>query len=156
MRSFTLLLAFEFPSAETSTLLGVRDVMDKCRIDFETVRNIGLSLPEVEESTIYRSPALKLRGNLLTCIPINRSVEPDSLAVSIDMDKRAVLLASSPDVYYLTDHYRPHPIVLVRLSRIGLGELRNLLELGWQFANKQARNPARSSRTPARRLTRGR
>ncbi len=127
--------------------------MDECRIDFDTVRNIGLSLPGVEESTIYGSPALKLRGNLLTCIPINRSVEPNSLAVRIDLDKRAVLLASSPDVYYLTDHYRPHPVVLVRMSRIRLGELRNLLQLGWQFANKQARKPSRSSRNPGRRRT---
>jgi len=113
--------------------------MTRARIDFDSVRSIGLSLPDVEESTTYGSPALKVRGKLLTCIPIHRSVEPDSLAVCIDFEKRSVLMASVPDTYYLTDHYRNYPFVRVRLSRIGLGELRNLLEMAWQFVNLQIR-----------------
>ncbi len=126
------------------------------RVDFDTVRRIGLSLPDVEESTTYRSPALKVRGKLLTCIPIHRTVEPDSLAVSIDFEKRAVLLASTPDTYYLTDHYRDYPIVLVRLSHIGLDELRNLLEMSWQFVNAQTRDLARSARKQRQYRTRNR
>jgi len=109
--------------------------MSRARIDFDTVRSIGLSLPDVEEGTTYRSPALKVRGKLLACIPINRSVEPDSLAVSIDFEKRSVLLSAVPETYYLTDHYRNYPIVLVRLSRIGHDELRNLLEMAWHFVS---------------------
>ena len=120
--------------------------MPRARIDFDTVRSIGLSLPGVEESTTYGSPALKVRGKLLTCIPINRSVEPDSLAVCIDVEKRSVLTAAEPDTYYLTDHYRNHPIVLVRLSRIRRGELRNLLEMAWQFVNVQMRSRTGSAR----------
>ena len=53
------------------------------KIDFDTVRRIALSLSDVEESTIYRSPALKVRGKLLACIPIHKSAEPDSVAVRI-------------------------------------------------------------------------
>jgi hypothetical protein len=34
-------------------------------IDFDTVRKIGLALHGVEDSTAYRSPALKVRGKLL-------------------------------------------------------------------------------------------
>ncbi len=113
------------------------------QIGFQTVRDIGLSLPEVEESTTYRSSALRLRGKLLAFIPIHRSVEPRSLAVSVEIDKRAVLLASSPEIYYLTDHYKDHPIVLVRLSRIQPGELKNLLETAWQFVDAQTRRVAR-------------
>jgi len=120
--------------------------MPRTRIDFDTVRSIGLSLPDVEEGTAYGSPALKIRGKLMTCLPINRSVEPNSLAVWIEFDKRAVLIASVPDTYYVTDHYRNHPIVLVRLSRIGIEELRNLLELAWQFVSAQTRGGKRGSR----------
>jgi hypothetical protein len=36
------------------------------RITFDTVRKLGLALPDVEEGTTYRSPALKIRG---TCWP---------------------------------------------------------------------------------------
>jgi hypothetical protein len=56
-----------------------------------------------------------------------RSAEPDSLAVSIDFDQRAEFLAEAPDVYYLTDHYVNYPVVLVRLSRIHLDALKDLL-----------------------------
>ncbi len=117
--------------------------MPKSRIDFDTVRNIGLSLPEVEESTVYGSPALKLLGKLLTFIPTNKSAEPNSLGVSLDFDKRSVLLAAAPQSYYITDHYRPHPVVLVRLSSIESDELRNLLKMAWQFVNLTARGRAR-------------
>jgi hypothetical protein len=120
--------------------------MPRSPIDFANVRRLGMSLPDVEEGTTYGSPALKVRGKLLTCIPINRSVEPDSLAVSIDFEKRSVLTAAAPDIYYLTDHYRDYPIVLVRLSRISLDELRNLLELAWQFVNTQSRGRTRPAR----------
>lgn len=51
---------------------------------FDTVRKIGLALPGVEDGTAYGSPALKIRGKLLACVPIHRSAEPGSLAVRVD------------------------------------------------------------------------
>ena len=128
--------------------------MSRVPIDFDTVRRIGLSMPDVEEGTAYGSPALKVRGKLMTCIPIHRSAEPDSLAVRIDFEKRSVLMAAVPDTYYLTDHYRDHPFVLVRLSRIGLDELRNLLQMASQFASAQAHGDGRSVRKRSRFRTR--
>ena len=107
--------------------------MPRNKIDFDTVRRIALSLSGVEESTIYRSPALKVRGKLLACIPIHRSAETDSVAVRIDFDRRAELMAAAPDVYYLTDHYVNYPVVLVRLSRIHLDALKDLLGMAWRF-----------------------
>ena len=121
--------------------------MAQPRIDFDAVKTIGLSLPEVEEGTAYRSPALKLRGKLLACIPVHRSAEPDSLAVSIDFDARSELLDSTPGTYYLTDHYRGHPMVLVRLSHIGQEDLRTLLETAWQFVNAQSQAQVLGSKT---------
>jgi hypothetical protein len=110
------------------------------RIDFETVRKIALAMPDVEESTAYGSRALKIRGTLLACIPTNRSAEPDSLVVRIDFDRRAELLAESPDVYYLPDHYVNYPSVLVRMSRIHPDALRDLLDMAWRFVT--AKKPA--------------
>ncbi len=96
-------------------------VVPRGKIDFDTARTIARSLPGVEESTTYGSPALKVRGKLLACIPVHRSAEPESLAVRIGFDRRADLLTDAPDVYYLPDHYVNYPFVLVRLSRIQLG-----------------------------------
>jgi hypothetical protein len=83
--------------------------MPRSTINFDTVRKIGLALPGVEESTAYGSPALKVRGKLLACVPAHRSAEPGSLAVRVGFDDRAELLAADPDVYYVTDHFSTTP-----------------------------------------------
>ena len=46
--------------------------MRKSTITFDTVRKIGLALPGVEESTAYGSPALKVHGKLLACVPAHQ------------------------------------------------------------------------------------
>jgi len=84
-------------------------------------------LPGVEESTAYGSPALKVHGKLLACVPAHRSAEPGSLVVRIGFEDRAELLATAPDVYYLMDHYVDNTPVLVRLSRVNHDVLRDLL-----------------------------
>jgi hypothetical protein len=124
--------------------------MPRGTIDFETVRKIGLTLPGVEYSTMHGVPALKVQGKLLACIPVNRSAEPDSLAVRVDFDDRADLLAEQPDVYYVTDHYVGYNMVLVRFSRVGPDVLRDLLGMAHKFVT---RNAAR--RSPARKGPRG-
>jgi len=66
-------------------------------------------------------------------IPVNKSVEPDSLVVYIDFDSRSELLAEAPEVYYLRDHYKDYPVVLLRLNRVDSDALRDLLRGAWQF-----------------------
>jgi len=107
--------------------------MPKNAIDFDTVRKIGLALPGVEESTAYGSPALKVRGKLLACLPVSRSAEPGSLAVRVGFEDRAELLAAAPDVYYVTEHYLNYTSVLVRLSRVTPDVLRDLLGMAHKF-----------------------
>jgi hypothetical protein len=122
--------------------------MPRSTINFDTVRNIGLALPGVEESTAYGQPALKVHGKLLACIPANPSAEPGSLAVRVDFDDRAELLAADPDVYYVTDHYVSYTAVLVRLSRVNPDVLRDLLGMACKFVTRKTppRLPARKRR----------
>jgi hypothetical protein len=114
----------------------------RTRVTFDTVREIGLALEDVEESTAYGSFALKVRGKLLACTAINKSAEPGSLAVRIDFDQRAALLAEAPETYYVTDHYVNYPMVLVRLSRIRVDELRDLLGAAWRFVTSTKKRSA--------------
>jgi hypothetical protein len=104
------------------------------------VRKLGLALPGVEESTAYGSPALKVRGKLLACIPAHRSAEPGSLVVCVDFQQRSELLAEAPDTCYVTDHYIPYQSVLVRLSRINPDALRDLLAMAYKFVARRATN----------------
>jgi hypothetical protein len=107
--------------------------MPRTAINFDTVRKIGLALPGVEESTAYGSPALKVRGKLLACVPAHRSAEPGSLVVRVGFDDRAELLAAAPDVYYVTDHYLNYTSVLVRLSHVTPDVLLDLLGMAHKF-----------------------
>jgi len=122
--------------------------MPTSRINFDTVRKIGLALPGVEESTAYGSPALKVHGKLLACVPAHRSAEPGSLMVRVNLDDRTELLAAAPDVYYVTDHYLDYSAVLVRLSRITPNVLRDLIGMAHKFVTADAarRSPSRHRR----------
>ena len=113
------------------------------KIGFDTVRQIGLRLPDVEEGTIYGSPALKVRGRMFACLPVHRSAESGSLAIRIDFDQRDELIAENPETYYLTDHYVDYPVVLVRLSRVDRDALRDLLGIAWRFESTRAKPRAR-------------
>jgi hypothetical protein len=128
--------------------------MPKNKVDLDTVRKIALGLADVEESTSYGASAFKVRGKLLACTPVNKSAEPDSLMVRLDFAHRAELLAASPDVYYLTDHYVNYPSVLVRLSRIHPDALRDLLGMAWRFVT--AKTPDGKRTAPKRKDSRSR
>jgi hypothetical protein len=108
-------------------------------IDIEVVRTIAVSLPDVEESTSSRGTGFKVRGKLFACEAIHKSAEPNSLMVRIDTNDRERLLATETDTYYLTDHYRAYPAVLVRLSRISRKALRALLKEAMQFVTGDRR-----------------
>ena len=122
--------------------------MSRRTSNFDSVRKIGLALPGVEESTAYGSPALKVHGKLLACVPSHRSAEPGSLVVRVNFDDRAELLAAAPEIYYVTDHYVGYTAVLVRLSRVTSDVLRDLLGMAHKFvtAHAASRSPNRNRR----------
>jgi hypothetical protein len=107
------------------------------KITFDTVRRIGCKLPGVEEGTTYGSPALKIRGKLMTCLAVHKSAEPNSLVIRIGFDQREALIAADPEIYYLTPHYLDYPVVVVRLSRINPDALRDLLGMAWAFVSSK-------------------
>ena len=74
-------------------------------LSFDTVRILGLSLPDVVDGAAYGFPALKLGGKLLACIPANKSAEANSIVVRIDFEQRAELLREYSETDYVTDHY---------------------------------------------------
>ena len=106
-------------------------------VSFETVRKLGLLLPDVTEGTSYGKPALKVRGKMFVCIASHKSAEPDSLVVRTDFDQRNELLAADPDVYYLTPHYQDYPSVLVRLKRVAPSVLKDLLGMARRFVLRE-------------------
>jgi hypothetical protein len=122
--------------------------MPRATVNFDRVRRLALALPDVEAGTTWGALALKIRGSLMACVAIHKSAEPNTLAVRIDFDQRAELLAADPETYYLTDHYVNYPVVLVRLSSIHPDALRDLLGMSWRFVTSRTKCRRRSPRKP--------
>jgi len=98
------------------------------RLTFETVKTVGLALPDVEATTRHDgSPLLKVGGAFMAGIATHSSAEPETLVVRIDLEAREFLLEDASDTYYVTDYYRKYPLVLVRLSKIDREALRDIL-----------------------------
>jgi hypothetical protein len=120
---------------------------------FDAVRAIGRTLPDVEESTMYGAPALKVRGKLLACMASHKSAEPNTLVVRLDFEDRDALIADDPQTYYLKPHYQDYPSVLVRLPLIDREPLRDLLQSAWRTVTASAPNRRSASRRSPRRTS---
>ncbi|HEY8583638.1 MAG TPA: MmcQ/YjbR family DNA-binding protein [Capillimicrobium sp.] len=96
---------------------------------WDDVRAAGLALPEVQESTWFRTPSLKVRTKSMCRL---RS-DPDALVVRVlDLADREALLRSDPEVFFTTPHYDGYPYVLVRLEAVDPATLRELIEDAWR------------------------
>jgi hypothetical protein len=125
-------------------------------LTFDDVREIALSMPEVTETTSWGMPTFKAGKTTFAVEPHPRpDVEPSSLGVPMSFEERTRQLASHPDVYYLTDHWAKYPGVLLRLSRIGRDELREILAAAWHYAMERgSAKRARRKRTARARAAR--
>jgi hypothetical protein len=118
---------------------------------FKTVESIGRTLPDVEVTTTWGKPTLKVRGKMFVCIASHKSAEPNTLVVMMDFADRDALLEDDPDTYYLKEHYLNYPCVLVRLSRIHADALHDLVTGAYRFVSaKIGKSTGRRQRTTAR------
>ena len=115
----------------------------KGRRSFDIVQRIGLLLPGVEAGRNWTGkPRLSVGGCFMAGLASHRSAEADTLVVRCDFEQRELLLEDAPDTYYVTDYYRPYPLVLVRLARVDQDALRDLLSVSWRMSAK-TRKPDR-------------
>jgi hypothetical protein len=106
-------------------------------VTLETVWQTGLTFPNVEKSTTWGAPALKVRGNLMACVPTNKAAEPNSILIRIDRNSRPALLAEDPNLYYAPDHYLGYDGVLDRLQHLNPEVLHDLLAMAHKFVTRK-------------------
>ena len=117
-------------------------------VSFAVVRRLVLAFPGMSEGTSYGMPAFLLDGKFFSRF----NEKEQGLVVHAEVGLRDTLLASRPDVYFTTDHYRSYPAVLVRIERIPRAELAALLENAFRMRAK-AKRVAEYDATPQRRTT---
>ncbi|ANY06836.1 MmcQ/YjbR family DNA-binding protein [Pseudonocardia sp. HH130630-07] len=97
--------------------------------DWDDVVGIGSGLPEVEESTWYRTPSLKVRGKGFVRL---RTESDDLLVVMCSLEEKEALLASGDPAFSTTAHYDGHGSILVDLERVDPQQLAELVEEAWR------------------------
>ena len=97
-------------------------------VTFETVREMALAFPGVEDGVSYGTPALKVRGKFLARL----REDGTSLAIRVEFPVREALMQEEPAVFYITDHYLNYPALLVRLTQVHPEKLRRLVEHAWR------------------------
>jgi hypothetical protein len=106
---------------------------------FDLVRSVGLSLPGVVAATRYDgAPVLRVGGAFMAGLASHESAEPASLVVRSTFEDRQWLLDDAPEIYYVTDSYRKHPVVLARLARLDRESLRDLLAVARRLTLSKA------------------
>ena len=95
---------------------------------WDTVRELTFSLPAIEESTSYGTPALKVAGKLIA------RMHQDGENVVVHMPKaiRQKRIKEKSNVFHITDHYLNYDYVLVRLSTVTSEDLSEVLYAAWR------------------------
>ncbi|HET6178296.1 MAG TPA: MmcQ/YjbR family DNA-binding protein [Candidatus Sulfotelmatobacter sp.] len=105
--------------------------MKKPKITYETVRSLGLTLPNVAEGTSYGTPALKVNGKLF----VRLHQDLDKFVLAMPLERREELMAEDPETYFITDHYRDYPWILVSLAKVHPDALLDLLRIAHRTAS---------------------
>ncbi len=110
--------------------------------DWDDVRRIALALPETSERLSRENAFWRVREKGFvwerplgkTDIRALGENAPDGpiLGARVEhLGAKEALLADDPDVYFTTPHFDGYPAVLVRLDRIALDELEELIIEAW-------------------------
>jgi hypothetical protein len=98
-------------------------------LTWRDVVELARELPEIEESTSYGRPALKVRGKFVAALRTN----PDAVVLRCDLDEKPLLLDARPDILFETSHYHGWGYVLLRLEA-SVDEAREFLTDSWLLA----------------------
>jgi len=103
-----------------------------------------MAFPGVEEAPCYGTPGYRVRSALLARL----KEDGETLVVKTTFVDRDFLLSARPDLYFITDHYRNYPYLLVRLKVSRADELRDLVEAAWRRAAPKRLVAAYDAKTP--------
>ncbi len=109
---------------------------------WEDVRRIALALPETSEQSSWGSPHWRVKDKgFVWERPLRRADldalgddAPDGPILGVrvaDVGVKEALVGDDPAVFFTTPHFDGYPAVLVRLERIAVDELDELIVDAW-------------------------
>ena len=118
-------------------------------VTLAAVRKLALSFPGITEGTTYGEPAFLLDGKFFSRF----NAKERGLVIWADEALRDALLASKPETFFTTDHYRGYRYVLARLERLPRTELGALYENAFRARAKKRTLAEYERRTAAGRAS---
>ncbi|QGZ94468.1 MmcQ/YjbR family DNA-binding protein [Terricaulis silvestris] len=91
---------------------------------------IAKELPEVEESTSYGRPAIKVRGKFMAGYNPNEKAFVLRIA---NVEEQDFLCEMAPELFYITPHYKGYPALMMRPGKLTKKEARGRLEKAWRL-----------------------
>jgi hypothetical protein len=109
---------------------------------WEDVRRIALALPESREHESRGAAGWRVRDKgFVWERPLGKAdraalgdAAPDGPILGVrvaDVEVKEALIADDPDIYFTIPHFDGYPAVLVRLDRIPVAELADLIRQAW-------------------------
>ncbi|GAA1220009.1 MmcQ/YjbR family DNA-binding protein [Pseudonocardia alaniniphila] len=96
---------------------------------WDDVVTIAGGLPEVEQSTSYGTPSMKVKGKSFARL---RTEAEGGLVLMCQLDEKEALLASGDPAFYTTPHYDGYGAILVDLEKVSRQQLTELIEDAWR------------------------
>src|SRR4051812_24134652 len=109
---------------------------------WDEVRRLALAMPEATEVVSRGNAQWRVKDKLFVWErPLRRSdlealgdSAPDGPILGVRVEHlvaKEAMLADDPEVFFTTPHFDGYPAVLVRLDRIGLEDLREVIVEAW-------------------------
>ncbi len=95
--------------------------------EIERAARLAAGLAQVEVSTCYGTPSLKVAGKGFV-----RVKEPGVLVVMCPLGLKEALMEAEPDLFFETPHYSGWPAMLVRMDAIDDERLKDRIECAWR------------------------
>src|SRR5258705_9175398 len=94
---------------------------------YSKVSSIALGFPGVLASTSYRTPAFKVNKKMFA------RFKEDGKTLVVYTVERDKWMKEDPATFFITDHYKNYPAMLINLATVKKKDLKQLLFASWQI-----------------------
>jgi hypothetical protein len=94
---------------------------------YSKVSSIALSFPGAEASTSYGTPAFKVNKKMFA------RFKEDGKTLVVYTQERDKWMKEDPVTFFITDHYKNYPAMLIDLAIVKKKDLKELLYASWQI-----------------------
>jgi hypothetical protein len=104
-------------------------------VSVAAVRALFAKLDDVEEGTSYGTVSWKAKKKFLARV----KEDGKTLVVRAPFELREALIEEDPSTFFITDHYKDYPAVLVRMAEVERAKLAALLAAGREFVTSPSK-----------------